>query len=144
MCDEIHSSIHDKAKEIDPEKRHAKLMIKLMILMENLHREKEITESEYGDLTRMVKIFFDAMYLSRIQIYFLELAKGANQMYEMLSKKSTGLLFLLMPYKTHFQRLAPVISEEILASWAEFKKIFDEFDNDVDNDGPNLEQIGRV
>lgn len=40
----------------------------MTILLENFAREYEIAESEYGDISRMVKLFWDAMYLSRIQV----------------------------------------------------------------------------
>ncbi|KAF8363017.1 hypothetical protein PRIPAC_89940 [Pristionchus pacificus] len=144
MCDEINSDIHDKTKEIDPEKRHAKLMVKMTILLENFAREYEIAESEYGDISRMVKLFWDAMYLSRIQVYFLEVAKGAHAMHTMLTKVKDQLVKPIINYPnecTILQKASPNVTDEILSSWEEFKKIFDEFDND---DGPKLDDIGRV
>lgn len=79
-----------------------------------------------------------------LKVYFLEVAKGAHAMHTMLTKVKDQLVKPIINYPnecTILQKASPNVTDEILSSWEEFKKIFDEFDND---DGPKLDDIGRV
>lgn len=132
----------------------------MTILLENFAREYEIAESEYADISRMVKLFWDAMYLSRIQVRKFKWGEvirnsgvlpwsgkgiACNAHYAHKDQRSIGDHKLQSPKKyVSLQKASPNVTDEILSSWEEFKKIFDEFDNDVDNDGPKLDDIGRV
>ncbi|GMR35792.1 hypothetical protein PMAYCL1PPCAC_05987, partial [Pristionchus mayeri] len=86
MCDEINSDIHDASKEINPEKRHAKLTVLLPVFENYSQNCCKIFHSEHRRSHAFVMLSSSPICRNIMQVFFLEISKGAEQMHDMLSK----------------------------------------------------------